>query len=171
MGWLDELSTVIGLLRSELRSGQTPAADELDAHLRAQQLVLSRIMAEVASGAEPAPAGVRPVTSVDVEHVEELDAELRTITAIGREFPVPGDGSRGSALADLARARCRTAERALVSYMRGEAPGGDAGPADPGAPQPADDHPDSSAAPRLAQAQRYLNRLSDYLFVLARHLE
>ena len=60
-----------------------------------------------------------------------------------KEFVLPG-GSRPAALAHVARTVCRRAERAIVHLAAGE--------------------PVSDAA------RRYLNRLSDLLFVLARSL-
>ena len=60
-----------------------------------------------------------------------------------KEFILPG-GSRAAALAHLARTVCRRAERAVVALAQDE---------------------NVSATGR-----RYLNRLSDLLFVLARHL-
>ncbi|HRI06538.1 MAG TPA: ATP:cob(I)alamin adenosyltransferase, partial [Nannocystaceae bacterium] len=58
-----------------------------------------------------------------------------------RSFILPGGGPVGSA-AHLARTVCRRAERHVVALRRGE--------------------------PVRGEALRYLNRLSDYLFVLAR---
>ena len=59
------------------------------------------------------------------------------------QFILPG-GSRTAALAHVARATCRRAERAVVALAR----------------------TDNVNAP----VRQYLNRLSDLLFVLARHL-
>lgn len=141
LGWLDELNSALGQLRVTVRA--TP----LDADLRAQQLVLGRIMGMVAGGkaaAEADPAAT--VTKSDVTTLEELERDLRAQTTIAARFCVPGDGTEASALADVARARCRTTERALVAFMR--------------------DRPHD-----LAPAQRFLNRLSDYLFVVARYMD
>ncbi len=60
-----------------------------------------------------------------------------------KEFILPG-GTRAASLAHLARTVCRRAERALVSLARAEPVG--------------------------ATARKYLNRLSDLLFVLGRAL-
>lgn len=59
------------------------------------------------------------------------------------KFVIPG-GTKGAALLHLARAVCRRAERSLVRLSRCE--------------------------PINENALRYLNRLSDLLFVLARHV-
>jgi len=78
--------------------------------------------------------------------VEELEAHVERWNAELaplKEFILPG-GSRAAAAAHLARTVCRRAERTLVALGRGE-PVGDA-------------------------ARRYLNRLSDLLFVAGRTL-
>ncbi|MCX7945696.1 MAG: cob(I)yrinic acid a,c-diamide adenosyltransferase [Hydrogenophilus sp.] len=75
-------------------------------------------------------------------HIERLNAALPPLT----EFILPG-GTRPAAYAHLARAICRRAERALVRLAADESP--------------------SRVRPIL---YRYLNRLSDLLFILARTL-
>ncbi|WP_244847914.1 cob(I)yrinic acid a,c-diamide adenosyltransferase [Caballeronia sp. SL2Y3] len=81
-------------------------------------------------------------------HLERLDAWLAdynsTLPPL-KEFILPG-GSRAAALAHVCRTVCRRAERAIVALGRIEADG-------------------VNDAPR-----RYVNRLSDLLFVLARVL-
>ncbi len=80
------------------------------------------------------------------EHVARLDARLAHYNASLaplREFILPG-GCRAAALAHVARSACRRAERAVVALARAEA-----------------------VNPPVRQ---YLNRLSDLMFVLARHL-
>jgi cob(I)alamin adenosyltransferase len=79
-------------------------------------------------------------------HAQELEAAIEGYTAeLGplKEFILPG-GSRPAAVAHLARTVCRRAERAVVALGRSE--------------------------PVSEAARRYLNRLSDLLFVLGRHL-
>lgn len=79
-------------------------------------------------------------------HVEFLDGEIGRLNATLaplKEFILPG-GSRASSYCHLARTIARRAERALVGLAQIE--------------------------PVSALALQYLNRLSDYLFVLARTL-
>lgn len=79
-------------------------------------------------------------------HVERLERELDRINsglAPLKDFVLPG-GSRAAAIAHVARTVCRRAERRVVALDR------------------------KKSAPPFAV--RYLNRLSDYLFVLARSL-
>ncbi|MGE8687149.1 MAG: cob(I)yrinic acid a,c-diamide adenosyltransferase [Achromobacter sp.] len=84
--------------------------------------------------------------AVTDEQVARLDARLAhyngTLPPL-REFILPG-GSRAAALAHMARTVCRRAERAVVALARVD-----------------------SVNPPVRQ---YLNRLSDLMFVLARHL-
>jgi cob(I)alamin adenosyltransferase len=80
------------------------------------------------------------------DHVARLEAEVERLNAtLGplKEFVLPG-GVRAAALAHVCRTVCRRAERGLVR-LAGEAPVNTA-------------------------ARRYLNRLSDLLFVVARTL-
>ena len=84
------------------------------------------------------------VTKIEEAHLARLERELDAFNASLpglKEFILPG-GSPASADAHLARTACRNAERAVVALGKAEK-GGDG-------------------------ARRYLNRLSDLLFVLAR---
>jgi cob(I)alamin adenosyltransferase len=78
-----------------------------------------------------------------VENLEHSVEEWNSKLSPLKEFILPG-GSRAAAAAHLARTVCRRAERALVALGRAE-PVGDA-------------------------ARRYLNRLSDLLFIAGRSL-
>jgi cob(I)alamin adenosyltransferase len=94
-------------------------------------------------GGEVAVPGYQAVTD---GHVARLEAEVERLNAELsplKEFVLPG-GVRTAALAHVSRSVARRAERSLV-HLAGEAPVSGA-------------------------ARRYLNRLSDLLFVLARTL-
>ena len=85
-------------------------------------------------------------TIIDGSRVEALEAALDAVNADLpplREFILPGGGA-GAGAAHVARAVCRRAERALVALARDE--------------------------PVNEASRRYVNRLSDYLFVAARIL-
>jgi cob(I)alamin adenosyltransferase len=85
---------------------------------------------------------------IQESHLAQLDAWLEEYNATLRplkEFILPG-GSRAAALGHVARTICRRAERAIVSLGRVETTG-------------------VNEAPR-----RYVNRLSDLLFVFSRVL-
>ena len=84
------------------------------------------------------------VTKIEEKHLARLERELDAFNAHLpglKEFILPG-GSTAAADAHLARTACRTAERAVVALGKAEPMGED--------------------------ARRYLNRLSDLLFVIAR---
>lgn len=94
-------------------------------------------------GAELCLPGVTKVEDVHLARLERaLDAFNAGLPGL-KEFILPG-GSPASADAHVARTACRDAERVLVALGKTE-PGGDGG-------------------------RRYLNRLSDLLFVVARVL-
>ena len=85
-------------------------------------------------------------TIIDSSRVEALEAALDAVNTDLpplREFILPGGGA-GAGAAHVARAVCRRAERALVALARDE--------------------------PVNEASRRYVNRLSDYLFVAARIL-
>ena len=81
------------------------------------------------------------MTATHVARLEELLERYNASLPPLADFVLPG-GSRPAALAHVARAACRRAERRLVALSAREA--------------------------ALPAAMQYLNRLSDLLFVLAR---
>jgi cob(I)alamin adenosyltransferase len=85
---------------------------------------------------------------IEAAHVEKLDAllqELKDQTEVPRRFITPGDSVSGAAL-DLARTVIRRSERIIARLLHdGEIPN--------------------------AEILRYLNRLSDVVWVLGRYEE
>ena len=138
-GEVDELNAVIGLARQH-----TVGDADLDPLLARIQNDLFDLGADLATperGAD-APAALRIVAS----QVERLEREIDTLNdslSPLTSFVLPG-GSEASAALHLARTVCRRAERAAVAFAEAEQTGAHAG------------------------ALRYLNRLSDLLFVAAR---
>ena len=94
-------------------------------------------------GGEVCIPGHTSMSGDQVTRLEVLLDEFNSDLPPLKEFILPG-GTRAASLAHLARTVCRRAERALVSLARAEAVG--------------------------ATARIYLNRLSDFLFVLGRVL-
>jgi cob(I)alamin adenosyltransferase len=94
-------------------------------------------------GGELAIPGHSAITDAHVGRLEDAVARFNENLPPLKEFILPG-GARSAALAHVARSVCRRAERGLVGLGREE---------------------ELSSGPRI-----YLNRLSDLLFVLARHL-
>ncbi|HEX5419068.1 MAG TPA: cob(I)yrinic acid a,c-diamide adenosyltransferase [Gammaproteobacteria bacterium] len=117
------------------------AEDSVTGAIRASLLRIQNELFEV--GGELALPGYTGITAAHVERLEaELDA-LNTALPPLKDFILPG-GGRAAAACHLARAVCRRAERAVWRL---------------GA--------DAELNPQML---RYLNRLSDYLFVAARSL-
>ena len=94
-------------------------------------------------GAELAMPGASIIDDTRVEALEDALDTLNADLPPLREFILPGGGA-GAGAAHVARAMCRRAERTLVALARGE--------------------------PVNESSRRYVNRLSDYLFVAARIL-
>lgn len=94
-------------------------------------------------GGELAIPGRSNLTDEQVLALEQTQAALNEALPPLREFVLPG-GSRAGALCHVARATCRRAERSLVRLGR-----------------------DETVSPA---SLKYLNRLSDLLFVMARTL-
>jgi cob(I)alamin adenosyltransferase len=138
-GTIDEVNAVVGLAR--LHASDDKA---LDAALTRIQNDLFDVEADLCL-AEKGPGGARlTVTDAQVTwlegEIDRLNAELEPL----RSFILPG-GSAASAYLHLARTVCRRAERIMVQLR--DQPGEDVS----------------------AAALKYVNRLSDYLFVAARY--
>jgi cob(I)alamin adenosyltransferase len=139
IGSVDELNAALGVVRAELLRGGTAPAD-LDAFLAQAQHRLFDLGAELAT---PRPRD-RDAYRVGDEHVAALEAAIDRYSAQLeplRESVLPGGGPVAAQL-HLARCVCRRAERRLVHLVERE--------------------------PIRGELVRYLNRLSDLLFVLAR---
>jgi len=138
-GTVDEVNAVIGLVRLH-----TADDAELDVSLGRIQNDLFDVEADLCL-AEKGPGGARlTVTDVQVAwlegEIDRLNADLQPL----KSFILPG-GSAASAYMHLARTICRRAERIMVELK--DQPGEDVSP------------------PSI----KYVNRLSDYLFVAGRY--
>lgn len=139
-GDVDELNAVVGLAAA---SGSDPALAEA---LRTIQSALFDLGASLATpdAAHRKKAGTEGVGPDDVESLEQIIDRLEAGLAPLTSFILPG-GTASAAAFHVARTVCRRAERAVVRLA-----------AEPG---------ESVEEGTL----RYLNRLSDLLFVVARH--
>ena len=143
-GTVDEAVAALGVARAEVQNVDPKLAVEL---LRLQRSLFV-VAAELATAAENRPKLEAGTSLTTAEMVAGLEADLdRVIAERGSpgEFVVPG-GNRTAAALDLARTITRRAERRAVAFA---ATGGLDG---------------SSVVP-------YLNRLADYLYMLARSAE
>ncbi|MGO8686788.1 MAG: cob(I)yrinic acid a,c-diamide adenosyltransferase [Candidatus Dormibacteria bacterium] len=141
-GAVDEAVSALGVARA-----QEPDPERA-ARLLALQRELFTVGAELATGAGERAHLERHFATVTPAMVADLDARLADLEArvpLPRAFVVPG-GSPVAAAVDLARTLVRRAERRAVSLRR-------AGGLENG------------------EVLRYLNRLSDLLFMLAREAE
>jgi len=139
-GDVDELNATLGVVAA------TGCEAELAESLRTIQNALFDLGASLATPdpAHRAKAGVAGVGVVDVEALEALIDRLEEDLEPLRSFILPG-GSVLAAQLHVARTVCRRAERAVVRL----------------AGRPGESVDEGSL--------RYLNRLSDLLFVMARH--
>ena len=139
-GTVDELSSVLGL----------GVASGIPEPYRSWLLEIQNDLFDVGSDlCVPGEAGdalrIQPVYTERIEHmIDEVNAGLAPL----QTFVLPG-GSVASAWLHLARTTCRRAERHLFTLMSGGV---------------------DSAGAVNPETLRYLNRLSDLFFVLARAL-
>jgi cob(I)alamin adenosyltransferase len=143
-GTVDELNAVIGLVRLETTGD--PALDPMLARIQNDLFDLGADFATPQSG----DLGFEALRIVDsqVERLErEIDGLNEGLSPLN-SFVLPG-GSRAATMLHMARTVCRRAERRAVVFV-------EAAPRVDG------------AAPH-GPALRYLNRLSDLLFVASRH--
>ncbi len=120
-----------------------------DEHARDLILSMQRdlyvLMAELATPPEHEAAVGMRITSEHVRRLEEGEEDLKRAVEIPNKFVIPGDSVDGAAL-DVARTVVRRAERMAVRLLH-------------------------DGTIHNGEIVRYLNRLSDVIFVLARALE
>ncbi|CAH2295157.1 cob(I)yrinic acid a,c-diamide adenosyltransferase, mitochondrial [Pelobates cultripes] len=141
LGATDELSSAIGLAREFGIDANLPFVAELEKI----QCMLQDIGSNIATPLSSARESHIVKTTFDAEPVQELEQWIDKYTAQLpplNNFILPS-GGKASASLHVARAVCRRAERSAFKIVK-------AGEAD-------------------ANVGKYLNRLSDYLFTLARY--
>lgn len=141
-GTVDEANACLGLARLH-----TATETGIDAMLSRIQNDMFDLGADLATPDTGETLGYEPLRIVDAQ-VERLEREIDALNenlAPLRSFVLPG-GTAAAAHLHLARTVCRRAERMMVELAR--QPGESVGPA----------------------ALKYVNRLSDFLFVASRYL-
>ncbi|MDZ4814160.1 MAG: cob(I)yrinic acid a,c-diamide adenosyltransferase [Pseudomonadota bacterium] len=140
-GTVDELNSCIGMVIAELAGSETPPATSPADSIAD---TLTEIQHELFDlGGELCIPGSEMIADADIDRLEQrLDALNAPLPAL-KDFILPG-GSRAAAACHLARTVARRAEREVVTLARHDAV--------------------------RPEAIRYLNRLSDLLFVIARVL-
>lgn len=117
-------------------------AEEVPAAVRASLVEIQHDLFDL--GGELSIPGYAAVTAAHVARLEAVAERLNADLSPLKEFILPG-GTRAAALAHAARTVCRRAERAIV-------------------------HLAAAGGPVHDPARRYMNRLSDVLFIVARTL-
>ena len=142
-GTVDETNASLGMVRVHLGSGHA----DLDAQIVRIQNDLFDLGADLCvpdRGVEPEHEALR-ITDAQVKRLEEeidaMNSELKPL----RSFVLPG-GTPGAAALHVSRTVCRRAERLMVELAA---------------------QPDE---PVGAPALKFINRLSDYLFVASRYV-
>lgn len=144
LGDIDELSSALGVFKAHLASAELlpPTALALVSQIHVIQKNLVLIGGQVAT--PPPLTSKKNLSDTALEELEQWEHEL-IHGIVMKGFIIPG-GSILTASGDIARAVCRRAERHLVQYIQG------------------------AYAIGFEPCQKYLNRLSDYLFVLCRQI-
>lgn len=145
-GDLDELNSVIGALAAAIDGGQQDLKDEI----QAIQSLLLDVGAWLATIPGSASARfLKPFTDKPAAMLEKSIDRMTEVMPELKHFILPG-GHLSAALAHMARTVCRRTERRVLALIEREN-----GPSDP----------DET----LKRILVFLNRLSDYLFVVARY--
>lgn len=139
LGEVDEATSTLGVARAACRAAGLTRVHDL---LLGFQNDLYALMGDIATTPEARPKIGMYLSDAKLEALDALVLSLRQEVQIGTRFIVPGDHPASAAL-DLARAVTRRAERAVIPLtQQGWLPN--------------------------TTPQRYLNRLSDVLFLLGR---
>lgn len=155
-GTLDELNSVLGVLIAEIENepwagSSLMEVDRVKAELREAQAQLFVLGSHLATGASDSSSDQKfrdmlPALKDDyVTHLEQAMDRMSVSLEPLKNFVLPG-GTRPAAYAHLARTIARRAERAIVASVS----------------EPPEDW--------QKKVVTQVNRLNDYFFVLARHL-
>ncbi|MBZ9686048.1 cob(I)yrinic acid a,c-diamide adenosyltransferase [Clostridium estertheticum] len=134
LGEIDELSSYLGLLKSEIDD------DKIKDEINNIQGNISNVMAQVAAGNHD-----KYYLAVDnLIEIEKLISKYEGMSIPQNKFIIPGD-NRVSAITDICRAITRKVERQLI-YV-------------------------DSTNKIEENSKKYFNRLSDYLYAVARYID
>ena len=141
-GTIDELNATIGVARAfNVAHGKKRVADRIERELQSVQQSLFNLGSELACLPEDLFAGMPIVTAAEISQLEACMDEWTTELPILKSFILPGGGMVHAQM-HVCRTVCRRAERVVLRLGREE-----------------------SVRPDVI---RYLNRLSDFFFVLGR---
>lgn len=139
-GTVDELNSWIGLLRSKPTHSLMVKGMEIDAQLQWIQNKLFNL------GASLSEAQGKWIVEADVVNLELWIDQMQRQLPQPRAFILPAGGKR-VCRCQVCRTICRRAERRMLEIVA-----------------------DNPNGPKLVEELKYINRLSDYLFVLARFI-
>ncbi len=141
LGTLDELNSWLGLLKVRLQANHFNQSQ-----LELIQKNLFKIASNVATAADsPMRGKLTMLTEDDLTELETFENKLLKLVTMPNTFIIPGM-TENSAILDIARAVCRRAERRIIRLL-------------------------ADGMERLSLDVKYVNRLSDVLYILARQSE
>ena len=141
-GTIDEAVSALGIARNFVTRDRVK---EVIAKVQKEMFTVNAELATRPEDLERLASSFTPVTDAMVDNLEELIDELEAKIELPKAFIIPGSNP-GSSFLDLARAMVRRAERRAVVLMEKGEINNDA-------------------------ILRYLNRLADLLFIIARYEE
>ncbi|MHA2022294.1 MAG: cob(I)yrinic acid a,c-diamide adenosyltransferase [Candidatus Thorarchaeota archaeon] len=141
-GSIDELGTFLGVAKVH-------SSNRIAEYIHNIQLKLFIINAELATNVDSLESdsplrNMERITSDDIELLEKIADELSEELPLLTNFVIPG-GTKASAFLHVCRTVCRRAERRIVQF--------------------------ANSYPVNEELIRYINRLSDLLFVFSRYAE
>lgn len=144
-GTVDELNSFLGQLVAELgRELKSPEFSSLKTELEEIQSDLFNLGSRLACEDAKLREGLPGVDAKHIEHFEKRMDEFSASLTPLKNFILPG-GTPAASIAHVARTVCRRAERDCVALLE-------------------------SGETVEDEVIKYVNRLSDYLFVLARYI-
>jgi cob(I)alamin adenosyltransferase len=140
-GAVDELNSILGIVRALAARESSPATNRLIEILQGLQNELFDLGSELATPQDAEYQGMWRASEAEVRALERTMDDCQKSLDILKSFVLPGGGTLGAFL-HQARTVCRRAEIEILKLSRSE--------------------------PLNPYVLRYVNRLSDLLFVLAR---
>lgn len=142
VGSIDNLTSYLGIVR-----WKTKHSDKI--HVIQQKLMNGMSVIATKKDSEFYDQ-IPKIKEDDVIDLEKWSDKILKGVNIPQRFIIPGEINEDSAYVDYARSLCRTAERESVKFIRSST---------------------NIEWDDIFTVQKYLNRLSDYLFIIARELE
>lgn len=143
VGVIDNLTSYLGVIRYCVPS-KSDTIDTIQKRLmNAMSVIATKKDSELYDS-------IPKITKKDILHLEKWSAKILKTVNIPQRFIIPGEISEASAHIDFSRSLCRTAEREIVKFIRSST---------------------GLAWNDIFLVQNYLNRLSDFLFIIAREVD